>query len=208
MPPFLNYIFLLTSNICFCQQLFPQQSHQQEQKQSLQIQFHQVLICWGSIELCKLTLIRVNHLSWFLPAGTRSKSTPSPGDGSSSGNSIKLSIPLLLILAAATYASVFWTYWFFNQLATHLKCYFFFACYYRLLLCNHLYYQGPLCWRVQSIHFVTSIGLHHFVLWEALFSPLSIKHGLKFVVSSWSSKAKNIIKSMQLCGTLQHYERQ
>lgn len=127
MPPFLNYIFLPTSNICFCQQLFPQQSHQQEQKQSLQIQFHQVLICWGSIELCKLTLIRVNHLSWFLPAGTGSKSTPSPGDGSSSGNSIKLSIPLLLILAAATHASVFWTYWFFNQLATHLKCYFFFC---------------------------------------------------------------------------------
>ncbi|XP_045814792.1 non-specific lipid transfer protein GPI-anchored 5 [Trifolium pratense] len=40
------------------------------------------------------------------PSGTGSKSTPSTGDGSSSGNSIKLSVPLLLILAAA-YASVF-----------------------------------------------------------------------------------------------------
>ncbi|CAI8584608.1 unnamed protein product [Vicia faba] len=42
-----------------------------------------------------------------VPSGTGSKSTPSTGDGSSSGNSIKLSIPLLVILAAATYASVF-----------------------------------------------------------------------------------------------------
>ncbi|MCH92188.1 non-specific lipid-transfer protein, partial [Trifolium medium] len=41
-----------------------------------------------------------------VPSGTGSKSTPSTGDGSSSGNSIKLSVPLLLILAAA-YASVF-----------------------------------------------------------------------------------------------------
>ncbi|XP_057450225.1 non-specific lipid transfer protein GPI-anchored 5-like [Lotus japonicus] len=43
------------------------------------------------------------------PSGTGSKSTPTTGDGSSSGNSIKLSIPLLLVLAA-TYASTFRTY--------------------------------------------------------------------------------------------------
>ncbi|XP_004511391.1 non-specific lipid transfer protein GPI-anchored 26 [Cicer arietinum] len=40
-----------------------------------------------------------------VPSGSGSKSTPTAGDGSSNGNSIKLSIPLFLILAA-TYASV------------------------------------------------------------------------------------------------------
>ncbi|KAJ1384378.1 Plant lipid transfer protein/Par allergen [Sesbania bispinosa] len=43
------------------------------------------------------------------PSGTGSKAVPTTDDGSSSGNSIKLSIPLLLILAA-TYASTFRTY--------------------------------------------------------------------------------------------------
>nr|AFK43474.1 unknown [Lotus japonicus] len=41
------------------------------------------------------------------PSGTGSRTVPTPDDGSSSGNSIKLSIPLLFIVFAATYASTF-----------------------------------------------------------------------------------------------------
>ncbi|TKY71141.1 Non-specific lipid-transfer protein [Spatholobus suberectus] len=43
-----------------------------------------------------------------VPSGTGSKTLPTTDNGSSSGNSIKLSIPLLLILAA-TYVSTFTT---------------------------------------------------------------------------------------------------
>ncbi|XP_019421682.1 PREDICTED: non-specific lipid transfer protein GPI-anchored 2-like isoform X4 [Lupinus angustifolius] len=44
-----------------------------------------------------------------IPSGTGSKTVPTTQNGSSNGNSIKLSIPLFLILAA-TYASAFTTY--------------------------------------------------------------------------------------------------
>ncbi|XP_027361687.1 non-specific lipid-transfer protein-like protein At2g13820 isoform X2 [Abrus precatorius] len=44
-----------------------------------------------------------------VPSGTGSKTLPTTDNGSSSGNSVKLSVPLLLILAA-TYASTFRTY--------------------------------------------------------------------------------------------------
>ncbi|KAF7837315.1 non-specific lipid-transfer protein-like protein [Senna tora] len=45
-----------------------------------------------------------------VPSGTGSKSVPSADNGSSDGNSIKLSIPLLFIAFAATYASTVRTY--------------------------------------------------------------------------------------------------
>ncbi|XP_029129713.1 non-specific lipid-transfer protein-like protein At2g13820 isoform X2 [Cajanus cajan] len=45
-----------------------------------------------------------------IPSGTGSKTLPTTDGGSSSGNSIKLSTPLILILAAATYVSTFTTY--------------------------------------------------------------------------------------------------
>ncbi|XP_047181144.1 non-specific lipid transfer protein GPI-anchored 5-like [Vigna umbellata] len=44
-----------------------------------------------------------------VPSGGGSKTLPTTDDGSSAGNSIKLSIPLILILAA-TYVSTFTTY--------------------------------------------------------------------------------------------------
>ncbi|XP_061376180.1 non-specific lipid transfer protein GPI-anchored 5-like [Gastrolobium bilobum] len=44
------------------------------------------------------------------PSGTGSRTVPTTDDGSSSGNSFKLSIPLLFIVFAATYASIFTTY--------------------------------------------------------------------------------------------------
>ncbi|XP_054794654.1 non-specific lipid transfer protein GPI-anchored 5-like isoform X2 [Prosopis cineraria] len=42
--------------------------------------------------------------------GTGSKDVPSPDNGSSHGNSIQLSIPLVFIASAAAYASAFRTY--------------------------------------------------------------------------------------------------
>ncbi|XP_054794653.1 non-specific lipid transfer protein GPI-anchored 5-like [Prosopis cineraria] len=44
------------------------------------------------------------------PSGTGSKDVPSPDNGSSHGNSIQLSIPLVFIASAAAYASAFRTY--------------------------------------------------------------------------------------------------
>ncbi|KAJ1423829.1 Plant lipid transfer protein/Par allergen [Sesbania bispinosa] len=44
------------------------------------------------------------------PSGTGSTNIPTTDNGSSSGNSIKLSIPLLFVVFAATYASSFRTY--------------------------------------------------------------------------------------------------
>lgn len=122
----------LSANLHYvCPQLLHQQTPQKNQQQSLQIQVHQVLnvnssnwtkhVSWC---LSNVTLFHVNHSTWHSLAGTGSKSTPTTGDGSSSGNSIKLSIPLLLVLAA-TYASTFRTYWFFNQWDSQLKCLFF-----------------------------------------------------------------------------------
>ncbi|KAI4345657.1 hypothetical protein L6164_012757 [Bauhinia variegata] len=45
-----------------------------------------------------------------VPSGTGSKTTPSTDDGSSAGNSIKLSFPLFIVVFAATCVSTFRTY--------------------------------------------------------------------------------------------------
>lgn len=107
-----------------------------------------------------------------VPSGTGSKTLPTTGDGSSSGNSIKSSIPLLLILAA-TYVSTFTTYW---SISCWLpSCYFF--CLFAICPCLIMYYWVPLCWRVPSIHsWPLPTRLHSFVWWEIfVLFPLSIK---------------------------------
>lgn len=48
-----------------------------------------------------------------------------------------------------------------------------------------IYCQSPLCWRVQSIHFATSIGLRDFVLWEVFILSFINKTWIEICVLSW-----------------------